>query len=91
MKIIETKRLILREFKESDVDDVFEFSSNSQVLTYTGEKPLVKKSQAMDIIRNIWFSDYEKFGFGRCAVVHKGDNKLFDTDFTHQKVRTLTF
>ncbi len=74
---IETERLILRQFQESDVDDVFEFSSNLEVLTYTGEKPLIKKSQALDIIKNIWFSDYEKYGFGRWAVINKLDNKLF--------------
>jgi len=74
---IETERLILRQFQESDVDDVFEFSSNSEVLTYTGDKPLKEKSQALDIIRNIWFSDYAKYGFGRWAVIHKADNKLF--------------
>jgi RimJ/RimL family protein N-acetyltransferase len=77
MNLIETERLILRGFKESDVDDVFEFSSNPEVLSYTGEKPLTQKSQAMDIIRNIWFSDYAKYGFGRWAVIHKQDNKLF--------------
>jgi RimJ/RimL family protein N-acetyltransferase len=77
MKIIETQRLLLREFNLDDVDDVYEFSSNPDVLTYTGEQPLTKKSQALDIINNIWFSDYAKYGFGRWAVINKSDNKLF--------------
>lgn len=74
--IIETKRLILREFVESDFEAVFEFNSNTEVQKFTGDVVLESKSQAKKIIKDVWFEDYRKYGYGRWAVVYKDNGKL---------------
>ncbi|PHS54613.1 MAG: GNAT family N-acetyltransferase [Lutibacter sp.] len=33
-------------------------------------------NQAKDIISNVWFSDYQKYGYSRWAVVYKPENKV---------------
>lgn len=73
---IETKRVLLRPFKLSDAADVFEFGSNKEVCKYTGDPPLKSIEQAISLIKNVWFSDYEKYGYGRLAVVYKAENKV---------------
>lgn len=74
--IIETERTILREFSEEDYTAVFEFSSNKEVLKYTGDVRLESLEQVKNIISNIWFSDYKNYGYGRLAVVYKPENKI---------------
>ena len=74
--LIETDRILLREFKISDCQAVFDFSSNVEVQKYTGDAILNNLNQAKDIISNIWFSDYKKYGYGRWAVVYKPENKV---------------
>jgi len=75
-KIIETKRLILRPFVETDADDVFAFSTNLDVMKYTGDKLLSHKEEALRIITDTWFTDYKKYGYGRFAVEHKVDRRV---------------
>ena len=43
---------------------------------YTGDKCLETLGEAKDLIQNVWLSDYEKFGYGRWAVIYKPDNKI---------------
>jgi len=74
--IIETERIVLREFIEEDYKAVFEFGSNWDVLKYTGDKMLESPEQAREIITNVWYSDYKKYGYGRLAVVYKPKNKI---------------
>jgi RimJ/RimL family protein N-acetyltransferase len=74
--IIETERIILREFTLDDIDAVFEFGSNKIVNEYTGDVSLKNKAEAKNIIENINFKDYKKYGYGRWAVVFKETNKV---------------
>ena len=76
MKIIETERLILRPFNMDDAEAVYEFNSNTEVIKYTGGELLNSLERAKEIINDVWYSDYEKYGYGRYAVVHKADNKV---------------
>lgn len=77
MILIETPRLQLRHFEKGDVDAVLAFSSNSDVTKYTGDAGLVNtRAQAMKVITDVWLADYEKYGYGRYAVIHKADNKV---------------
>ena len=73
---IETERIILRNFIENDCEAVFAFSSNKEVQKYTGDAILESLNQAKEIISNVWFSDYKKYGYGRWAVVYKPKNKV---------------
>lgn len=74
--IIETERLILREFIENDFEAVYEFNSNSEVQKYTGDVILESPEQAKKIIKDIWLEDYKKYRYGRWAVINKSDNRL---------------
>ncbi len=75
-KTIETERLILRRFTDSDVEAVFEFNSHPEVVRYTGEKPLRSIEEAQNVIDTVWKRDYNIQGYGRFAVVYKPDNKV---------------
>ena len=74
--IIETDRLILREFVESDFEAVYEFSSNKEVQKYTGDTLIASFEDAKELIKNVWHKDYQTYGYGRWATIYKPDNKL---------------
>ncbi|AMC12001.1 hypothetical protein Lupro_12340 [Lutibacter profundi] len=72
----ETGRLILREFELKDMQAVYNFASDVDVLKYTGDAILNNLNQAKELIEDVWFSDYKKYGYGRWAVVYKEENKV---------------
>ena len=75
--LIETSRLIMREFCLNDIDAVYEFSTNPEVTRYTGDADAVKtKEDAKKIITDIWQAEYQKYGYARYALIHKADEKL---------------
>ncbi|MBL4569517.1 MAG: GNAT family N-acetyltransferase [Flavobacteriaceae bacterium] len=74
--IIETERLILREFVATDFEAVFEFSSNKEVQKYTGDTLITSLEDAKELIKNVWHKDYNTYGYGRWATIYKPDNKL---------------
>ena len=74
--IIETSRLILREFRKDDFESVYEFNSNADVHKYTGDEITNTLEKAREIIEQVWLKDYDTFGYGRWAVVYKPDNKI---------------
>ncbi len=74
--LIETPRLGMRKFSLEDIDAVFEFGKNLEVAHLTGDPVYTDKSEAEDVIRNIWLAEYEKYGYARYALVHKTDNKV---------------
>lgn len=76
MTPLETERLILRKFTLDDVDAVFEFGANEEIHKYTGDQMLKSKEEVAALIRNVWFEDYKKYGYGRLATIYKPDNKL---------------
>ena len=74
--IIETERLILREFDINDYKSVYEFGSNVEVQQYTGDQRIVSLEEAKELIKNVWYSDYKNYGYGRLAVIYKPENKI---------------
>lgn len=74
--ILETPRLILREFELHDASDVFEFGSNKTVQKYTGDPLIGSVEEARELIKNVWFKDYGTYGYGRFATIYKPENKL---------------
>lgn len=74
--IIETKRIILRQFVLDDAPAVLEFGSNPEVNRYTGDLMIHQLEEAQKIITDTWFEDYRKYGYGRFAMVHKEDNRV---------------
>lgn len=73
-KIIETKRLLLRELNISDAEHFFKLNANPEVLKYTGDKPFKSLSEAELFLKN--YSDYKINGFGRWAVISKESNEF---------------
>ena len=63
MKEIETERLILRNFTESDFEDLFEYISDPAVTEYEPYKPM-NKQEARD---NLTWRLLEPMGFTREA------------------------
>lgn len=91
MKIIlETNRLLLREFEVSDAESFYELNLNPNVIKYTGNSAFKAIDEAKAFLEN--YSDYQRNGFGRWAVINKStqqfigwcglkyDEKLDETD-----------
>lgn len=67
----------MRRFTLADAKAVFEFSACEKTSTYTGDAGKVSSIEdARNIIKNVWLSEYEKYGYGRYALIHKADNKV---------------
>ena len=70
--IIETPRLILREFELNDAEKMWELNSDPDVIKFTGDPPFVSIDQAKEFIKN--YRDYRENGYGRWAVITKDKN-----------------
>ena len=71
---LETERLLLRWFRESDFDQFFEMSSDPQVMQFLGGKPLteIEAWKSMAAFIGHWYFR----GFGVWAVEEKSSGKL---------------
>lgn len=67
---IETKRLILRDLLETDMDGIFELDSNPIVHKYLGNNPIKTKEKASKIIQFVQ-QQYKERGIGRFAAIEK--------------------
>lgn len=72
---IETKRLILRDIRDCDLDGMFELDSNAEVHKYLGDKPIHTKDQAQGYIDSIK-SQYLERGIGRFAAIEKSTGEF---------------
>ena len=70
--LIETPRLILREFELDDAFDIYKLNADPEVIRYTGDPPFETVESARDFLNN--YKDYENNGFGRWAVIKKDSN-----------------
>lgn len=75
MKIIlETPRLICREFTVDDGEQAYLLNADAEVLKYTGDSPFESIEAAKTFLEN--YPDYKKNGFGRWAVIRKDDEQF---------------
>ena len=65
--ILETNRLLLREFNISDAESFYELNLNPNVIKYTGNSAFKDIDEAKAFLEN--YSDYQRNGFGRWAVM----------------------
>ncbi|QXP66210.1 GNAT family N-acetyltransferase [Polaribacter sp. AHE13PA] len=72
---LETERLLLREFRITDVDDMFELDSNPKVHQYLGKKTIKTKEEAKKMIDFI-LKQYKENGIGRFAVIEKSSGSF---------------
>ena len=72
--MIETERLILRRFTLDDVNAAWEMNRDPEVTKFIlGEGP-PSRERVRELIEKNTLADYEKYGYGRMAIVHKADN-----------------
>ena len=69
--ILETERLLLREFVEEDAEAFFTLNSHPEVIRYVPDKPLLDVEQARQLLVDHPIADYRKHGFGRGACILK--------------------
>jgi|SRR5947207_4405419 len=74
--VLETDRLLLRQFVKEDAEAFFRLNSDPEVLRYVPDKAFVDLEQARQILIDHPVADYRKHGFGRCACILKstGEN-----------------
>lgn len=73
--ILETERLILRELKEEDALHFYELNNDPTVIQFTGDSPFKDIDSAKKILKNYSRNNYEKYGYGRWAVLSKTNNE----------------
>jgi ribosomal-protein-alanine N-acetyltransferase len=73
--LIETERLILREFRTSDDKAMFELDSDLQVHQYLGNNPVTTIEQVQTYIANIQ-QQYLDNGIGRWITIEKSSDEI---------------
>ena len=73
--VIETERLLLREFTPDDAENVFKLHSNPSVQKYTGE-PVVQSVEEIEKVIENRIKGYEKYGYGRWATFLKSNRQF---------------
>jgi len=69
--IIETDRLLLREYVEDDAEALFRLNSDPEVLRFVPDARFANIKQARKVLLAHAIADYRKYGFGRCACILK--------------------
>jgi len=67
--ILETQRLILKQFCEDDAKYLFELNSDPEVTKYVGEGAFESVDAVREFVRN--YNQYEKYGQGRLNMFDK--------------------
>lgn len=79
---METKRLILRETKESDFVDMYEYAKLSNVGPIAGWAPHKRLGETKSILK--LFNDKKLYGdLGTIAIIYKENNKMIGTVELH--------
>jgi [ribosomal protein S5]-alanine N-acetyltransferase len=72
MKIAETTRLYLREMTAADAENAYLLNLDPDVIRYTGDDPFESIEAARTFLEQ--YDHYQKYGFGRWAVIRKTDD-----------------
>ncbi|CAN5749117.1 GNAT family N-acetyltransferase [soil metagenome] len=73
--ILETPRLILRQFNESDVSLLQELNSDPEVIKYLHDPVLYTEEKAKDVLKTVILPQY-KNSMGRWAIHTRTDNEF---------------
>ncbi len=74
--ILETPRLVLREFDDDDVEAYYRMGIEPELLRYTNRVPLRDREHALEMLRSRRQTDYQKRGYGRWACVLKASGEV---------------
>ena len=69
--ILETDRLLLREYVEDDAESFFKLNTDPEVMRFVPDKPLLNVEQARQTLIDHPIADYRRYGFGRGACILK--------------------
>ncbi len=72
---LETNRLIMRPFEETDAEGLFLLDSNPEVMKYVGGVVSTEIEQSRQMIEFIQ-NQYKENGVGRLAIIEKSSNTL---------------
>lgn len=76
MKIIESKRCILRPVSIDDATDLFEYYSESDILKFVQVNPHRSIGDTKKFINSFFIKNYNKGRIGHFAIVWKENNKV---------------
>lgn len=86
LPVLESKRLMLREIIEQDIDDMFEYAQLPIVGPIAGWEPHRHKTDTKMVIQ--MFKDKKKYGqLGVYAIILKEKNKMIGTAELHSYIR----
>src|SRR5262245_7262641 len=76
--ILETERLLLREFDEGDAAPFYLMGSDPAVIRYTGDPGggFTSVEHALEVLRSRPIADYRNYGYGRWACVFKASGEV---------------
>ena len=74
MYILETERLLLREFVADDAENHYLLNLDDEVIRYTGDVSFQSVQHARSFLEK--YDHYKKYGFGRWAVITKRDQEF---------------
>ena len=74
--IAETDRLLIREFIESDIEEILLLHSDPRILEFTGDIVMTRTDEAENVLNNIITNQYQKTGMGRWAVHEKKSGRM---------------
>jgi len=67
--VLETERLLLREYNEDDAEAFYRLNSDPSVMRFTGDELLTTVDEARAVLRENPMRDYREHGFGRWACL----------------------
>lgn len=70
--ILQTDRLVLREMTEGDAEVAYHLNLDPEVIQYTGDVAFESIDAALIFLKA--YDSYQKYGFGRWAVIRKEDH-----------------
>ena len=74
--IIETERLLLREFVLSDGPDIFRINSDPEVVRYAEGVTPSSLEEQIGYLRDGPLADYSRYGYGRWAIEERDSGRL---------------
>lgn len=73
---IETERLILRKFKITDVDDLYEYASDEEVTKFLSFETYKSRNDGVDYITNVALPKYNEENSYKWAIEYKENGKM---------------
>lgn len=70
-RTIDTGRLVLRRFDESDLEAFYQLCSRPEVIRHAQSTPVASRDEALQFMRAAPLRDYATYGYGRFACVWK--------------------